>query len=131
MVSRKAFRNLAKDIEINIAVGLMDRVMSTVNLIFAEEKDLDIIRSRLLQEIAKYVAPFLLEDVSISIRKFIVIVRKEEEELLDLNGEEGDSEEESSGEDEEDLIKPDSRGPSSPIAPASSLKEALDIVYLC
>jgi hypothetical protein len=99
MPSRKLLDNFMKDIEIYVAVSLIERVTTIISLIFDEERDLDIIRCNLLGELAKYVAPYNLESVSISVRKFIIAVREQAEELEELNNSEEDSEEEDSEEE--------------------------------
>lgn len=96
----KTINRLMENIEKYIAVFLYEQLELCVTLAFEEEKDLVLVRERILADLPKYVAPLALERVNLSVRKILSLLIKEEEELLEAN--ETDSEEEEEEEEEDD-----------------------------
>lgn len=101
----KTINGLMENIEKYISAFLYEQLELCVTLAFEEEKDLVLVRERILIDLPKYVAPLALERVILSIRRIMAVLIREEEELLEAN--ETDSEEEEEEEEEEDnLFKP-------------------------
>ncbi len=98
----KAINGLMENIEKYISAFLYEQLELCVTLAFEEEKDLVLVRERILTDLAKYVAPLALERVILSVRKVIAFLIKEEDELFEAN--ETDSEEEE--EEEDNVFKP-------------------------
>lgn len=98
----KTINGLMENIEKYISAFLYEQLELCVTLAFEEEKDLVLVRERILTDLPKYVAPLALERVILSVRKVIAFLIKEEEELFEAN--ETDSEEEE--EEEDNVFKP-------------------------
>lgn len=105
----KTINGLMENIEKYISAFLYEQLELCVTLAFEEEKDLVLVRERILTDLPKYVAPLALERVILSVRKVIAFLIKEEEELFEAN--ETDSEEEE--EEEDNVFKPVPPPPSS------------------
>ena len=99
----KTINGIMENIEKYISVFLYEQLELCVTLAFEEEKDLVLVRERILTDLPKYVAPLALERVILSIRRIMAVLIREEEELLEAN--ETDSEEEEE-EEEDNLFKP-------------------------
>ena len=99
----KTINEIMENIEKYISVFLYEQLELCVTLAFEEEKDLVLVRERILTDLPKYVAPLALERVILSIRRIMAVLIREEEELLEAN--ETDSEEEEE-EEEDNLFKP-------------------------
>ena len=99
----KTINGLMENIEKYISMFLYEQLELCVTLAFEEEKDLVLVRERILTDLPKYVAPLALERVILSIRRIMAVLIREEEELLEAN--ETDSEEEEE-EEEDNLFKP-------------------------
>ena len=106
----KTINGLMENIEKYISMFLYEQLELCVTLAFEEEKDLVLVRERILTDLPKYVAPLALERVILSVRRIMAVLVREEEELLEAN--ETDSEEE---EEEEDNVF-------NPVSPPSSNK---------
>lgn len=101
----KTINGLMENIEKYISVFLHEQLELCVTLAFEEEKDLVLVRERILADLPKYVAPLALERVILSVRRIMAVLMRQEEELLEAN--ETDSEEEEDEDEEEDnLFKP-------------------------
>ena len=98
----KTINEIMENIEKYISAFLYEQLELCVTLAFEEEKDLVLVRERILTDLPKYVAPLALERVILSIRRIMAVLIREEEELLEAN--ETDSEEEE--EEEDNLFKP-------------------------
>lgn len=101
MAFKKELEKLMEEVEQFIAPDLLDQLETVINLTFEEGQGLNIIRTRMLEELNKYVAPLVMEKVSLSIRKFIHTIKVIDQELMELNN----IEEDSSEEEEETLPK--------------------------
>lgn len=99
----KTINEIMENIEKYISMFLYEQLELCVTLAFEEEKDLVLVRERILTDLPKYVAPLALERVILSIRRIMAVLIREEEELLEAN--ETDSEEEEE-EEEDNLFKP-------------------------
>ena len=98
----KTINGLMENIEKYISMFLYEQLELCVTLAFEEEKDLVLVRERILTDLPKYVAPLALERVILSVRRIMAVLVREEEELLEAN--ETDSEEEE--EEEDNVFKP-------------------------
>lgn len=97
---------LMEKIKIYVASDLLDQLEDIIRLNLTESLDLHMVRQNILTEIKLYIAPLFLEKVNILIRKFMVDLKSEEDELFALN-EADSSEEEEDGEEETNIyIKP-------------------------
>lgn len=100
----KTINGLMKNIEKYISVFLYEQLELCVTLAFEEEKDLVLVRERILTDLPKYIAPLALERVILSVRRIMAVLMREEEELLEAN--ETDSEEEEDEDEGNDIFKP-------------------------
>lgn len=117
MSYEEEINRLMKSVEKYIAVFLYEQLELCITITFEEEKNLVLVRERILADLPKYVAPLALEKVNLIIRRVLASLIREEEDLFKAN--ETDSEEE---EDEEDNILPDMLESVSPVNSSKTKK---------